>query len=155
MNGAMKKIEVLVKHYGEPKTVFMGEVGEPQPPMVDTAETYNEWAIIKELTIDCSYSTGNMSALWQIIGFHHGDSFPNLIKLAQLALALPVHTADCERGFSAQNHIKTALRSRLKSERVDNLMLIKIEGAHWKNFDYPSALAKFQAMKNRRVYQKS
>ena len=56
------------------------------------------------------------------------DVFPEFAKLANAALAIPVSSVPCERGFSAQNRIKKADRSRLTDEHVDNLMLIAMEG---------------------------
>ena len=47
---------------------------------------------------------------------NHSDSFPNLKILASIALVVPLHTADVERGFSAQNLVKTNLRDKLTSE---------------------------------------
>ena len=38
----------------------------------------------------------------------HKDTFPNMLKLAAFTLNLPVHTADCERGFSLQNNVKNS-----------------------------------------------
>ena len=35
---------------------------------------------------------------------------------------------DCERDFSAQNQVKTALRNIISAERVDDLLVVKIEG---------------------------
>ena len=57
---------------------------------------------------------------------HHRDEFPNLVKLAVLALPCPVQTADCERGFSAQNRILTALRNRLKPLTQKKLLFVKL-----------------------------
>ena len=37
-------------------------------------------------------------------------------------------TVDCERGFSAQNGVKNALRNRLKAKRLNVVMTIDIEG---------------------------
>jgi hypothetical protein len=46
-----------------------------------------------------------------------GDSsfsslYPTLSKLAAISLTLPISTADCERGFSTMNRIKTDPRNR-------------------------------------------
>ena len=54
--------------------------------------------------------------------------FPEFAKLANAALAIPVSSVPCERGFSAQNRVKKADRSRLTDEHVDNLMLMAVEG---------------------------
>ena len=42
--------------------------------------------------------------------------FQILLKLAQLALILPLQTADVEHGFSAQNLTKNAHRNRMEAE---------------------------------------
>jgi len=73
-----------------------------------------------------------------------------LIKLSQLALALPTNTAGCKRGFRAQNRIKNALRNRLQGHRLDVLMTIDIEGPPSKDFDFSLALDEW-AKKNRRI----
>ena len=57
------------------------------------------------------YPCDNMGTLWNIIHKFHKDTFPNMLKLAAFALNLPVHTADCERGFSLQNNIKNSQRT--------------------------------------------
>jgi hypothetical protein len=44
--------------------------------------------------------------------------FPNLIKLARVALILPVNTAECERGFSTMRRVKTVLRSVMTNDCI-------------------------------------
>ena len=43
--------------------------------------------------------------------------YPCISRLASIALTLPVSTADCERGFSTMNRIKTSPRNRLKTKK--------------------------------------
>ena len=81
-----------------------------------------------------------LSTLWQFIFKHHGDKFPNLLKLAAIVLTTPVHTADCERGFSNQNRVKISLRNRLSPERLDDLVTVSCEGGALSDFDFKSAL---------------
>lgn len=52
--------------------------------------------------------------------------FPNMTRLAQLALTSAVHTAGCERGFSAQNLILTAHRNRLLTETQHKILGVKL-----------------------------
>ena len=73
-----------------------------------------------------------------------------MIKFSQLALVLSTNTAGCERGFSAQNRIKNALRNRLKADRLDVLMTIDIERPPSVDFDFSLALDEW-AKKNRRI----
>ena len=55
------------------------------------------------------------------------DMFRNLGKLCAIGLVIPMSTADCERGFSALNRIKTELRNRLSCKILNALMTILIE----------------------------
>ena len=60
---------------------------------------------------------------------------------------IKVHTAGCERGFSAQNHILTSLRNRLTPENQDMLMRVKLHG----NIDVERAFHAWEEAKNRRI----
>lgn len=62
--------------------------------------------------------------------------YPNLCKLAQICLVLPLSTADCERAFSTMKRVKTPLRNRLNTKTLDSLMRIRIEGADQECFDF-------------------
>ena len=53
-----------------------------------------------------------------------GEMFPDFKTLAEVALVIPVSSVAAERGFSLQNDIKTAMRSRLSEEKVQNLMTL-------------------------------
>ena len=77
--------------------------------------------------------------------------FPSIDTLYQMALVLSVSSADCERGFSTQNLIKTHKRSCLKSSTLHQLQLIKLEGPALVSFDFRAALCKWRALRNRRV----
>ena len=72
--------------------------------------------------------------------------FPNLVKLASIAVVLPVTTATVERTFSDMKMVKTRLRSRLGEDTLDYALRICIEGpetlddetleciiSHWKD----------------------
>ena len=48
--------------------------------------------------------------------------------LIQKILAIPASSADAERGFSAQNSIKTKQRSRLTLKSLDAIMRVKLNG---------------------------
>lgn len=55
------------------------------------------------------------------------DLTPNLYKLLQVAVGLPVSSAGCERSFSAMRRIKTWLRNTMIQDRFSNLSLLNIE----------------------------
>ena len=93
-----------------------------------------------------------MSELWSLIYQHYKDQVPNLLKLVSLALTAPIHTSDCERGFSAQNQVKTSSRNRLSSTRLDDLLVIKLEGGLMSDFDFSEALVHWCNAKARRIF---
>ena len=125
-------ITKLADHYGREqehsfKDKITGEsctaVGQP---LIDREKTLREWDDIKDVVLAKRWPRDITSVLWSCIRSEYGSSYPNLIKLAHLALSSPVHTADCERGFSAQNHILTKLRNRLTAENQDLIMRVKL-----------------------------
>ena len=50
-------------------------------------------------------------------------------------LALPISAAQCERGFSAQNRIKSSKRSSLAVSTTEDLMRITLEGPSLEDYD--------------------
>ena len=76
-----------------------------------------------------------------------------MLKLAAFALNLPVHTADCERGFSLQNNIKNSQRNRLLSDRLDTLVVVS--GPAKEEFNFDQALLKWSQEKKRRIFSKA
>jgi hypothetical protein len=83
---------------------------------------------------------------------HYTTQYPNLIKLANLALIVPVTSVECERGFSCQNRIKTKFRARLKNPTLDRLMRLAFsKDIFLNNDDYLIALQKWKDKKDRRL----
>lgn len=148
------KVEVLINMYGEQKK-SAGTESQPtvtREPIIDADATRKEWSNVKELVIQEGYPRDKMADLWFLINKFYGKEFPNLIKLAQLGLSAPIHTSDCERGFSAQNMVKTAHRNRLSAETVDDLLTIKLEGGESDDFDFQAALKHWRGVKSRRIF---
>ena len=77
--------------------------------------------------------------------------FPNLSQIAAIGLLLPMSTADCERGFSALQRIKTDLRNRLSSKTRNYLLSISIEGPSPTDFPYDEACDIWAGWRNRRI----
>lgn len=96
-------------------------------PLVNPEQTRVEWALLKKVVkaLQPHYPRGSMWKLWALLTNYHLKDFPNLTILAQLATTLPVHTADCERGFSAHNLILTGtgchqnIKSRFSRSSLD------------------------------------
>ena len=50
------------------------------------------------VVLEQKYPCDKMSLLWEIMYQNHKDVLPSVITLAELALILPIHAADRERG---------------------------------------------------------
>src|SRR5580765_4300772 len=55
------------------------------------------------------------------------QTFPNLYKLFQVALTIPISSSTYERSFSAMHRIKTWLRTSMLQERFNNTSILYIE----------------------------
>ena len=55
------------------------------------------------------------------------DSYPNLYKMLQLALTLPIGSSTTERSFSAMRRIRNWLRSTMGQSRFSSLAILNIE----------------------------
>ena len=77
--------------------------------------------------------------------------YPQLRKLAAVALILPISTAECERAFSTMIRIKTALSNRLITTNLDHLMRISINGPNSTDFDFSKAATAWGNQRQRRI----
>ena len=78
------------------------------------------------------------------------DTFPDFATMAKLLLVSPTASVPCERAFSAQNLLKTRLRSSLSEGVLESLMRVRLEGPLLKDFDIKRAAMHFCAAKQRR-----
>ncbi len=75
-------------------------------------------------------------------------TFPNLYRLYQLSLTIPVTTAETERSFSKLKLIKTHQISTMKRKRIYDLAVLSID---WQiSIDFGKAIDIFASLKNRR-----
>lgn len=79
------------------------------------------------------------------------DYCPNLYKLLQSTIVLPVCSAGCERSFSAMRRVKSWLRSTMSQERFSNLSLINIESNFCKKKVTAESVLKVFMEKNRKL----
>lgn len=123
------------------------------PSLVDAIKANEEWSnflpdMIRLFTKKTYYSVlSSLTSNTVLIA-----TYPELSKLAAAALVVPMSTADCERGFSAMNRIKTDLRNSLKTETLDQLMRISIEGKEREYFNFNRAADMWASKGNRRLH---
>ena len=78
------------------------------------------------------------------------DIFPEMFKLLDIVLALPLGTASVERSFSQMKLVKTRLRNRISDNNLAKLMRIAIEGPELTSVDVEAILNIFKE-KNHRI----
>ena len=69
--------------------------------------------------------------------------FKHVPKLVKIVLVLPVHTAQCERGFSQMNNIMTHQSTNLTMESMHSLLTIKMSGFTFDSYDPVGAICKW------------
>ena len=72
------------------------------------------------------------------------EAFSELHRIVLIACTLPVSTAECERNFSSMNLIKNELRSVMKQERLDSLMMLGIHQERGEKLDLDSVVDRFK-----------
>lgn len=145
-----EEIRVLASFYGQEKKA--GD--KTSKPLIDMEACIEEWSVAKQTVLQNMYPRDSTKLLYKLLHQYHKESFPNLLVLAKIALLLPLHTSDCERGFSAQNAIKTARRSRLEEGTLNTLMTMKCEGEPIGKQDYSQAIQVWKGKKDRRIVKK-
>ena len=116
-NWGKDKLNILISQYGRSKSHEYKCRGDEQrktsitvEPFINPDNTRAEWDCCKRTVIAEMFPRDSMVTLWKLICQYHRDRFPNLIRLAALALTCPTNTADCERSFSVQNYITVPVK---------------------------------------------
>ncbi len=123
-------ILVLANHYG-----------------CDTTKTLSEW---KEVVFSLKQKAKTRDVLLHLLGLN--ILYPNLTKISACLLIIPLHSADCERGFSTLGRVKTNLRSRLTNKSLNSLLMISLNGPDIKEFEFHPAVQKWAGIRNRKVF---
>lgn len=137
-------LEVLLQHYGAAKVVDRIEFKSP----VDACK--QEFPMFKQLVFHLC-SSMSIHELWKVIASKHAKCFQAILTLSSACLVVPVSTAQCEHGFSTQNHIKSNTWNCLKTKYLDILLLISEEGLPIEDFCLSRTVSKFMKMKDCRI----
>lgn len=147
----VEEIISLGKHYGSNDCTH-------SKLLVDDVSLMIEWPQFKCLLSDRFRSQTFSDMCSSVLAnTDFAYTFPNISKLLRIAIVMPVSSADCERGFSRYNLVKTALRNRLKPESVNILLTLTIDTPSIENmdtFDFERAFQFWAVQKHRQVGKK-
>ena len=79
----------------------------------------------------------------------YADIFPEIIKLLNILLVLPVGTASVEHSFSQMRLVKSRLRSRIDDRNLARLMRIATEGPELVHVHFNEILNIFKTQNHR------
>ncbi|XP_036960656.1 uncharacterized protein LOC119023096 isoform X2 [Acanthopagrus latus] len=100
------------------------------------AAVLDKWQGLKIL-VSQNFKDKSYSGLWEtmLTKEPYREDYKNILELVQLMLVLPISAAQCERGFSAQNRIKSSKRSSHAVSTTKDLMRITLEGPRFEDYD--------------------
>ena len=143
------ELKVLLNFYGKEAQAEFGGKTSTSPPLVDSQEILSEWRVFKTAFAKQNKALMKKNQLsrppiLQAIKMEmescdgHADIFPEIIKLLNILLVLPVGTASVERSFSQMKLVKTRLRSRINDRNLARLMRIATEEPELVHVDFNS-----------------
>ncbi|KAG1656718.1 DNA polymerase delta subunit 3 [Nymphon striatum] len=71
---------------------------------------------------------------------NQNDSLTAILPIINIMLTISPSTAQCERGFSAMNGLKTQYRTSLNQNSLSHLMRVKVDGPSVKDFNPTDSL---------------
>lgn len=142
MNMPMPNDYASARLYGTTKIKELSkyfQIGDPE-------KTVDQWILLLESVVAspnyCQIKNGQTSvfAFWsQLIKWPEIEWGSDIRRLLFTVLAIPISSAEAERGFSSLKYIRDAHRSRLTPVNLDAIMRIKLNG--------PDELSYFAATK--------
>ena len=88
---------------------------------------------------------GLMKLRWSEIFTCLGESCPNVLGIIRLILTLPVHSADCERGFSVMKKVKSDWRASLQEGGLNDNLRVALLTPHIESFEAMPAIRHWNA----------
>ena len=136
----LEALERVCDHYGSQR--------DAAAPLVQKERMLRDFLPVKRVLAGSGNPSFRESCRLLITSL--GEMFPDYKTLAEVALVIPVSSVAAERGFSLQNNIKTAMRSRLSEAKTQRLMTIASAAISLDAFDYAQASTQFKSMRPRR-----
>lgn len=110
-------------------------------PLLHTAgcninAVHNQWVSLKIL-VKSQFQKMNSINLWQtfLTKAPYKDNFKDVLHLVEIVLVLPISAAQCEHTMSAQNQIKSSVRTILTTSVAEDLIHLSSEGPPVADFD--------------------
>lgn len=117
---------------------------------LDSVAAENEWSDLKTMVRQKTTAEPKLLEL-PALGIWEELLMPGMMPawrgmlsirvLIEIVMVLPVHTAECERGFSLMKRIKSDWRSCLGPSTLSDQMMIKLSGITMASFEPDRAIS--------------
>ncbi|XP_070563662.1 zinc finger protein 862-like [Ptychodera flava] len=103
----------------------------------DEHDVLLEWTGLKSVVRDITAENPQLRYLdvWQRILRQNLHEYRSILWLVKITLLIPIHTSECERGFSLMGRIKSDWRAALNTETMSHLMRVVLDGPRMGEFD--------------------
>ena len=101
-------------------------------------------------TTNCEYTY----TWYRLFSSPRSAQFQNILLLAEAIFCVPVSSAACERCFSVMKRVKTERQCSLKTDRLEGILRIIIDGPPVTEYDVRPALGRWARKTVRRPRQK-
>jgi hypothetical protein len=138
------EIKILGDFYGNSKY----QDGQAFPAKVNKNRIIQEWREAKLLLKNYQFSFIDG---WRRIftSSQFLTLYPNLSKVVNYSLIVPLSNGNVERIFSQQNLIKTKIRNQMKLKTLNSHLMIIMNGPELKYFDFEKAFDVWQRLLRR------
>lgn len=77
---------------------------------------------------------------WADVYDQYVEDFPFVLKLVDILISIPPTRVSCETTFSRLKLIKTCRRTKLKSETLNDILILKMESPKAEDFNPDDAI---------------
>lgn len=134
------KMELLLQSAAEGKELsnaYLQEVVDHFIDDLELSELRTELSLLKNVMANVEFTYTNL----KIKICEYQAIFPQLMKLIQLLLVIPATSATSERSFSSLRNVKNVLRTTMKQDRLNHLLMIYIHKE--RDVDIKAAMKEF------------
>ena len=152
----LEKIKPLAVILQPPMTQPMFEQVELVAGLFPPSVTVDSSSLAAELEIFVNFVTETEETCKTVdgagkIAFENRIIFPNVYRCYKLLFTAPVSVADIERSFSKMKTVKNYLRSTMKDERLEDLIVLSTEKDLTDTIDLDAVLKSWATRKNRKL----
>ena len=152
----MEKIKPLAVILQPPMTQPIFEQVEQVAGLFPPSVSVDSLSLAAELEIFVNFVTETAEICKTVhdagkVAFENKEIFPNVYRCYKLLFTAPVSVADIERSFSKMKIVKNYLRSTMKDEQLEDLIVLSTEKDLTDRIDLDDVLKSWVSRKNRKL----